>query len=182
MNLLHLELPLLEPLRDDAPDVSNMTARPDSEEGVHRTVASGRAAIMQRLQEIDDEWSIDGIFEKGAAAVSAGTFVLGMMFDHRWFVVPLVIAVFLFQQALQGWCPVSAVLRRLGFRAAREIQFERRMLEQIEAEIAGCRCPDPLMTDIGSGARAAWPAPCPVCASSFSLREFLRGATPSARV
>ncbi|MEY7848852.1 hypothetical protein AB7C87_06560 [Natrarchaeobius sp. A-rgal3] len=43
-----------------------------------------------------------------------------------------VIAAFLRQHALQGWCPPIPVLRRRGVRTRREIDTERRALEEIQ--------------------------------------------------
>jgi hypothetical protein len=37
-----------------------------------------------------------------------------------------VVGTFLLQHALQGWCPPVPILRRLGYRTAREI-FEERL-------------------------------------------------------
>jgi hypothetical protein len=173
MNILHLELPIVGRLEYSTSESPKTNILHAPEENIRDIAASGRGAIERRLREIEDEWAIDDIFEKSAAVISAGTFVMGMVVDELWFAVPLLIAVLLFQQTIQGWCPVVALLRGLGFRSEREIQFERHALEQIEEEQDGCRCSQMAMA--AGAAVSDPPAPCPACAASFSLREFLHG-------
>jgi hypothetical protein len=56
-----------------------------------------------------------------------GTFP-GRAHHSTWLVLPLVVTAFLFQHAIQGWCPPVPILRRLGFRTTYEIEQERRNL------------------------------------------------------
>ena len=51
---------------------------------------------------------------------------LGTTSDRRWFALPALVTLFLFQHAIQGWCPPVPILRRLGFRTSYEIEEERR--------------------------------------------------------
>ena len=44
------------------------------------------------------------------------------------------VTAFLFQHAVQGWCPPIAVLRRLGVRTAREIEVERIALKALRGD------------------------------------------------
>ena len=77
---------------------------------------------------------------------------LGAFVDRRFFVLPAIVAGFLLQHAVQGWCPPVPMFRRMGIRTAREIDLERYALKVIrrdfdtlparhavlgEAEIAG---------------------------------------------
>lgn len=52
--------------------------------------------------------------------------------DGRDLVMPAVIAAFLFQHALQGWCPPVPLFRRPGVRTQREIDAERGALEAMQ--------------------------------------------------
>jgi hypothetical protein len=45
--------------------------------------------------------------------------------DKRFLALPALVTAFLFQHAVQGWCPPVPILRRLGFRTAQEIEQER---------------------------------------------------------
>ncbi len=44
---------------------------------------------------------------------------------------------FLFQHAVQGWCPPVPVLRRLGFRTTYEIDRERYALKALRGDFDG---------------------------------------------
>jgi hypothetical protein len=87
-----------------------------------------RQAIELRLDELDQEWDIERMLEANASSVMLVGTVLGLTVDKRFFVVPLAVSSFLLQHALQGWCPPLPVLRRFGFRTAREIEDERHEL------------------------------------------------------
>ena len=49
---------------------------------------------------------------------------LGIFVDRRFLVLPVAVAAFLLQHALQGWCPPLPLLRRLGVRTTAEIHQE----------------------------------------------------------
>jgi len=83
-------------------------------------------AIPRRLAQLDREWDIERTLEANAASLSLLGIGLGATVHRRFFVVPAVVTAFLLQHALQGWCPPVPVLRRFGFRTAREI-FEERL-------------------------------------------------------
>ena len=44
---------------------------------------------------------------------------------------------FLFQHAIQGWCPPVPVLRRFGVRTAAEIEEERYALKLLRGDFSG---------------------------------------------
>jgi hypothetical protein len=47
---------------------------------------------------------------------------LGAAVDRRFFILPGLVAGFLLQHAVQGWCPPVTFFRRGGFRTAAEIE------------------------------------------------------------
>jgi hypothetical protein len=47
------------------------------------------------------------------------------------------VTAFLFQHAIQGWCPPVPILRRMGFRTAHEIEQERNALKAIRGDFEG---------------------------------------------
>jgi hypothetical protein len=107
------------------------------EENVLRTAAGGREAITRRLAELDREWDIERTLEANAATVSLLGLTLGATVDRRWFVLPAVVAGFLLQHAVQGWCPPVPVFRRLGFRTQTEIDYERYALKVLRGDFQG---------------------------------------------
>ncbi len=48
--------------------------------------------------------------------------------------VPAIVAGFLLQHAVQGWCPPVPIFRRMGIRTAREIDSERYALKIIRGD------------------------------------------------
>jgi hypothetical protein len=50
-----------------------------------------------------------------------------------------VVAGFLLQHAVQGWCPPVPLFRRLGFRTAAEIDYERYALKALRGDFRNVR-------------------------------------------
>jgi hypothetical protein len=92
--------------------------------------------IARRLCELDKEWDIERAIEANAAAIGFGGIVLGATVDRRWLTLPALVTAFLFQHAVQGWCPPVPILRRLGFRTAHEIEQERNALKALRGDYA----------------------------------------------
>jgi hypothetical protein len=90
--------------------------------------------IPQRLKELDQEWDIERAIEANASALAFTGVALGATADRRWLILPALVTAFLFQHAVQGWCPPVPVLRRLGFRTAHEIEQERHALKAIRGD------------------------------------------------
>ncbi|HSF33904.1 MAG TPA: hypothetical protein VLK82_26035 [Candidatus Tectomicrobia bacterium] len=115
----------------------NAEIRRQLEENVTRTAAGGVEAINRRLMELDREWDIERTLEANAATASLIGLALGATRDRRWFLFPAVVAGFLLQHAIQGWCPPVPVFRRLGFRTQTEIDYERYALKALRGDFQG---------------------------------------------
>ena len=57
--------------------------------------------------------------------------------DRKWFLFPAVVAGFLLQHAVQGWCPPLPVFRRYGVRTQTEIDYERYALKSLRGDFQG---------------------------------------------
>jgi hypothetical protein len=88
----------------------------------------GKQGIDRRLAELDREWDIERALEANAASVTLFGFMMGTLWNRKWFILPGLVGGFLLQHAIEGWCPPLPVLRRLGFRTAQEIEHERHAL------------------------------------------------------
>ncbi len=117
-------------------DEVNLKIRNAAELRVVWAAQGGRPAIDRRLQELDQEWDIERYLETGAASISLLGVALGTTEDRRWFVLPAVVAGFLLQHAVQGWCPPLPVLRRAGVRTTDEINEERYALKALRGDFA----------------------------------------------
>lgn len=90
--------------------------------------------IPSRLRELDAEWDVERTLEANASALAFTGVVLGATLDRRWIALPAIVTAFLFQHAVQGWCPPLPILRRMGFRTAREIDTERTALKALRGD------------------------------------------------
>jgi DUF2892 family protein len=105
----------------------------ETEERVH-SLAMDLNGINHRLRELDEEWDIERLLEANASALAFTGALLGASVDRRWLALPLVVGAFLFQHAIQGWCPPVPIFRRLGIRTAREIEIERVALKTLRGD------------------------------------------------
>jgi len=112
----------------------NEEIRRQTGERVARCAAAGREAIDRRLAELDREWDIERTLEANAATASLVGLTLGATVDKKWFIFPAVVAGFLLQHAVQGWCPPLPVFRRLGYRTQPEIDYERYALKSLRGD------------------------------------------------
>jgi hypothetical protein len=112
----------------------NEDIRRNTEQNVARYASAGAAAIDRRLVELDREWDIERTLEANAAVASLVGLTLGATVNRKWFLFPAVVAGFLLQHAVQGWCPPVPVFRRLGFRTQPEIDEERYALKALRGD------------------------------------------------
>jgi hypothetical protein len=101
---------------------------------ITRVASGGPVAIAHRLDELDREWDIERTLEANAATIILIALGLGWSVDRRWFAFPIVVAGFLLQHALQGWCPPVPIFRRRGIRTEREINLERTALRILRGD------------------------------------------------
>jgi hypothetical protein len=81
--------------------------------------------INARLRELDQEWSIERFLQLNSSVLALGGAFLGVTSSRKWFLLSATIMGFLFQHAVQGWCPPLPILRRLGIRTRGEIDREK---------------------------------------------------------
>jgi hypothetical protein len=130
----------------------NEMIRLRTEMKIVEALAAGPYGIEKRLAELDREWDIERALEANAASISLAGFALGAFVNRAFFVLPAVVAGFLLQHALQGWCPPVPVMRRLGMRTQTEIEQERYALKLLRGDFKEVASPDknivPDQTDI----------------------------------
>ena len=96
--------------------------------------AANPIGIERRLRELDEEWDIERVLEANAASLAFAGTVLAATVHKRWLMLPVLVTGFLFQHATQGWCPPVPILRRMGYRTAREIETERIALKALRGD------------------------------------------------
>ncbi len=117
---------------------------PDANQLIRRQISSNvqyfsehKEEIPRRLKELDVEWDIERAIEANASALAFAGVALAAAHDRRWLVLPALVSGFLFQHAIQGWCPPVPILRKLGFRTSYEIEEERRALKALRGDFEG---------------------------------------------
>jgi hypothetical protein len=114
----------------------NQQIQAEIEESI-RYFQKNKAWIPDRLKQLEAEWDIERAIEANASAIALSGILLGAAHDRRWLILPALVTAFLFQHAIQGWCPPIPVLRRLGFRTSYEIEEERQALKAIRGDFEG---------------------------------------------
>ncbi|MBE0529814.1 MAG: DUF2892 domain-containing protein [Rhodospirillales bacterium] len=111
--------------------------------------------IGRRLEQLDREWDIERTLEANAASFSLLGLTLAVNRGSRWLALPIGVAAFLLQHALQGWCPPVPIFRRLGVRTASEISRERYALKVLRGDFRGTPPPNGSAQDKACQALAA---------------------------
>ena len=112
----------------------NQQIRERTRANVARFSQAGPAILDRRLRELEAEWDIERTLEANAATIAATGAALALLVDRRFALLPLVVGGFLFQHAVQGWCPPLPVFRRLGVRTQTEIEEERAALKAVRGD------------------------------------------------
>lgn len=138
------------------------TARPVNDEIGRATerriiAAAGmsKAGLSRRIAELDEEWDIERYLEMNASALAFTGLALGTLVNKKFFLLPALVLPFLFQHAVQGWCPPIPILRRRGIRTRKEIDTEKFALKGLRGDF------DSLASSATAGserAREAWRA------------------------
>lgn len=107
-------------------------------EDMETRVASYRNAsaqqITRRLHELEREWDTERTLEANASTLAFTGCLLTATVSRKWVLLPMAVTAFLFQHAVQGWCPPLPVLRRMGVRTQREIDEERFALKTLRGD------------------------------------------------
>lgn len=105
-------------------DSSNTRIRERTLENVRPFVGAASYKIDARIDKLRREWDIERTLEANASALALAGVALGVAVDKRFLILPALVAGFLFQHAVQGWCPPLPLLRKVGVRTSAEIHAE----------------------------------------------------------
>jgi hypothetical protein len=132
--VVRMDAPILPPTTERVAIHTDSRVNAELERERERRVrwyAAHRDQIPRRLRELDREWDIERALEANAATAVLLGLALGAGVSRKLFVLPGIVAGFLLQHALLGWCPPVPVFRRLGFRTQSEIERERCALDAL---------------------------------------------------
>lgn len=95
--------------------------------------------IGERLRELDREWDVERVLQANAASLSLFGLVMALLRGRHYLLVPITVAGFLLQHALQGWCRPLAIFRWLEIRTRNEIAVERQALKILRGDFDNVR-------------------------------------------
>lgn len=104
------------------------------EESVRQHADSSLQDISLRIKALDREWDTERILEANASAIMLISTGLGYYISPWWFILTGLVAFYLLQHAIQGWCPPLPVIRKFGVRTMSEINAEKTALKIIRGD------------------------------------------------
>ncbi|MDK2745255.1 MAG: hypothetical protein H8K03_21050 [Nitrospira sp.] len=120
-----------------APEV-NRRLDLETQRRVEKYANSTAKELTSRIKELDREWDIERVLELNASALAFSGLCLGITRSRKWLILPGLVLPFLFQHAVEGWCPPLPLLRRLGVRSRKEIDREKYTLKALRGDFSEC--------------------------------------------
>ncbi|HSK71053.1 MAG TPA: hypothetical protein VK892_05120 [Pyrinomonadaceae bacterium] len=122
-------------VRANTSDEVNAEIDREMETRVQSYADANHEEITQRIEELEREWDMERVLETNASAIAlAGVGLSAATNNKKWLFVPGVVLSFLFQHAVQGWCPPVPIFRRLGVRTRQEIDSEKYALKVLRGD------------------------------------------------
>lgn len=119
-------------------DEINQKINREIEESIRHYSTKSSEAIRQRIDELDKEWDVERTLELNASLFALAGIILASAYNKRWLILSGIVATFLAQHAIQGWCPPLPLFRHFGIRTQKEIEAERHgLLELLEKKYSG---------------------------------------------
>ncbi len=121
-------------VREKTPDKQNRKIDLKTEELVEKYRYLSTDEVTCRLAELKKEWDIEKALEVNASSLALTGLLLGIFNSKKWLIFPLIIAGFLLQHGLQGWCPPLRLFRKFGIRTRQEIDEEMYALKILRGD------------------------------------------------
>ena len=121
-------------VQENTEESVNRDLMSEADARIRMSRSASHEEITARIKELDREWDIERALEMNASLFAFSGLALGVAHNKKWLALPAVVLPFLFQHAVQGWCPPLPVLRRLGFRTRKEIDREKYALKAFRGD------------------------------------------------
>jgi len=99
--------------------------------------AQSREVISRRIDELQEEWSIERWLELNVATIGLSTVILALTNNRKWALVTCGALGMFLMHALQGFDPPLPLLRRMNVRTRGEIDRELYALKALRGDFAG---------------------------------------------
>jgi hypothetical protein len=126
--------PVKEKTAQQETDASEEQGQEQTKSPLHDYSHKGKKVISERLEELSSEWDVERTLLLNAAVISLSGALLGAFVNRKWFVLSALAGFVLAEQALTGWSPPSAVMKKLGKRTRDEINRERMGLKAMKGD------------------------------------------------
>ncbi len=90
--------------------------------------------LSERIQELEREWDTERVLEANASTLAFISLLLGIFVSQNWFWLTGLVLSFLWQHAVQGWCPPLPIIRRFGVRTRNEIDQEKYAIKTLRGD------------------------------------------------
>lgn len=135
----------LDRVRDNTSDEVNTKIDSEIESRIRIFALQSDQAKTAHIQALEAEWDIERTLEATASTFAFVGTLLGAFVNPWFLLIPGIVTAFLFQHAVQGWCPPLPVFRRLGKRTRNEIDVEKFAMKTLRGDFAPiCRSADRL--------------------------------------
>jgi hypothetical protein len=121
-------------VRQNTPEEVNVQLDRDMADRVREYSGRTFNDLSFRIEELENEWDIERVLETNASVLAFAGLGLGMAHNRKWLAIPAVVLPFLFQHAVQGWCPPVPLFRRMGYRTREEIDREKYALKYLRGD------------------------------------------------
>lgn len=122
-------------IRDNTSSAVNAQIDQELYHRLHYYALASPKELSRRIHALDEEWDIERVLEANASLLGFAGLAFSLVTQsRRWLILPMMISIFLFQHAMQGWCPPMELFRRLGIRSRQEIDVERSALKVLRGD------------------------------------------------
>lgn len=130
----HTPLEMPDPVRAVTPEGTQVDLDRKIKQRVESYAEASAGEISVGIDELEREWDIERVLELNASSLTFVGTVLGATVSRKWLLLPGVVLPFLFQHAIQGWCPPVFLFRRLRVRTRNEIELEKYALKALRGD------------------------------------------------
>jgi hypothetical protein len=128
---------IIDRVRVSSPDAMNSKIDAEIDARIREYAGKSTEDLTRRIEELDGERDIEQWLEMNASALAFTGLALGMTVSRKWLVLPALVLPFLFQHAVQGWCPPVPIMRSMGVRTRKEIDVEKFALKALRGDFDG---------------------------------------------